>query len=181
MDGAMNNDSALPQAVKLIADFEGFTASPVLDIGGVWTQGYGFTFHPDGRRVVQADSPITEAQGMAWLGRLALAVLVRVRVMVDINLTDHEAAAVTSLAYNCGTGRIANSTLVRLLNQGRRAEAGAQFGVFVEVNGVRIPGLVRRRAAEAQLFAGDVRDTKVLALSDADRLNQAQIDKGKPA
>lgn len=167
-----NNDAALPIAVKLIAGFEGFRASPYQDGGGVWTQGYGCTYHPSGRRVMPTEAPITEAQGLAWLERMALAVLLRVRLMVVIDLTDNEAAALTSLAYNEGTYAVGGSTLIRLLNTGRRAAAKAQFDAWVYDNGEVIPGLVRRRAAEAALFAGD---------SESDALNQAQIDKGKIA
>lgn len=170
----MNNDPALPIAVEFIAGFESFRSHPYQDIGGVWTQGYGCTYHPNGSRVMPTDAPITEPQGMAWLQVMVRAVLVRVRMMVDVELSDGQIAALTSLTYNCGTGAIGRSTLLRLLNDGHFASATEQFGAWIYDDGVRIPGLVRRREAEAALFAGDR-----AAPSEADALNAAELSKDK--
>ena len=44
--------------------------------------------------------------------------------------------------------------LIRLHKAGHWAEAAAEFGKWVHAGGRRLPGLVRRRAAEAKLYKG---------------------------
>jgi GH24 family phage-related lysozyme (muramidase) len=137
-----NNDAALPIAVKLIAGFEGFRSHVYQDGGGVWTQGYGCTYHPSGRRVMPTEAPITETQGMAWLERLVVAVLVRVRLMVDVELSDDAIAALTSLAYNCGTAAQQrplhiSHRAIRCLDLRRRG-AGAGSGAAARGRGATI-------------------------------------------
>jgi len=43
---------------------------------------------------------------------------------------------------------------LKLVNQGDFANAAKEFGKWVHAKGVVLPGLVRRRAAEAMLFQG---------------------------
>lgn len=56
------------------------------------------------------------------------------------------------LSFHYNTGSIASATLTRLHRQGRYAEAAAAFGEWVRAGGKVLPGLVRRRAAEAALY-----------------------------
>ena len=60
--------------------------------------------------------------------------------------------ALVSFHYN--TGAIARTTLTRLHKQGQFPEAAGQFSKWVYAGGHRLPGLVRRRAAEANLYSG---------------------------
>lgn len=146
-------DPALAIATPLIAGFEGFRADPYPDTGGVWTQGYGCTFHPGGRPVVQSDPPITEPEGMAWMQALLVPTMTRVRALVRVPISDNAAASLCSFAYNTGTGALANSTLLRLLNERDTAGAAQQFGAWIhDARGNVEPGLVRRRDVEMALF-----------------------------
>jgi lysozyme len=49
-------------------------------------------------------------------------------------------------------GAIAASTLRRLVNAGRLADAGPQFDRWVFAAAQKLPGLVRRRAAERAVW-----------------------------
>ncbi len=58
--------------------------------------------------------------------------------------------ALVSFHYN--TGAIARATLTRLHKAGNHGGAAAEFGKWVNAAGKRMAGLVRRRAAEADLY-----------------------------
>ncbi len=60
--------------------------------------------------------------------------------------------ALVSFHYN--TGAIARATLTKRHKAGDLAAAQAEFGKWVHAGGKRLNGLVRRRAAEASLYAG---------------------------
>ena len=64
--------------------------------------------------------------------------------------TPNQFDALVSFHYN--TGAIATATLTKRHKAGRFAEAETEFGKWVHAGGKRLPGLVRRRAAEAALY-----------------------------
>jgi GH24 family phage-related lysozyme (muramidase) len=57
-----------------------------------------------------------------------------------------------SFTYNEGAGRLQTSTLLKVLNAGKYEAVPAEFMKWVFGGGVKLPGLVTRRAAEAALF-----------------------------
>lgn len=148
----MPHDPAVDIAVPLIGALEGFASVPYQDIAYVWTIGFGFTYLPDGTRVTAETPEITREEAIEWLRSGVAAVVAHVRLMVNVPITDNQAAALASLAYNEGTGRIAASTLVRVLNEGNYAEASRQFMAWVYADGHPSPGLTRRRTMERELF-----------------------------
>jgi lysozyme len=62
--------------------------------------------------------------------------------------------ALVSFAYNLGSARLRNSTLMRLHKAGDYAGAQAQFARWTKAGGQVLRGLTRRRAAEAKLYGG---------------------------
>ena len=58
------------------------------------------------------------------------------------------------MSFHYNTGAIARATLTRLHKAGRFDAARDEFGKWVHAGGKRLNGLVRRRAAEASLYAG---------------------------
>ena len=77
-----------------------------------------------------------------------------VKRLVKIALAQNEFDALVSFAFNCGTGNLAGSALLRKLNAGDREGAALEFGKWVHAGGKVLPGLVKRRMAEALLFRG---------------------------
>lgn len=78
-----------------------------------------------------------------------------VQRLVTVTLSDNEFAALVSFSYNAGYGAngLAGSTLLRKLNAGRpRDEVADEFGKWVYAKGHIMRGLIRRRAAERDLF-----------------------------
>jgi lysozyme len=55
--------------------------------------------------------------------------------------------------FNAGRGNFLQSTLLRKVNRRDFPGAAAQFGLWIHAGGDIVAGLVRRRKAEADLFA----------------------------
>ncbi|MEY5099149.1 MAG: hypothetical protein RJA36_1868 [Pseudomonadota bacterium] len=116
--------------------------------GEPWTIGYGHT------QGVQPGQEITEAQAEDYLREDVYWAEDAVRDHVKVALEQHEFDALVSLAFNIGAGAFARSTLLRKLNDGDKAGAAAEFARWNQAGGKVLPGLVKRRADEAALFAG---------------------------
>lgn len=71
-----------------------------------------------------------------------------IKTCVTVPLTQYEYDAYTSLAYNIGPNAFCNSTLVRLLNQGRYEEACKQILRWDKFRGQTLRGLTIRRQEE---------------------------------
>lgn len=139
------------RGLDLIKEFEGFMGTAYVCPAGVPTIGYGTTLI-DGKPVVLGTT-ITEAKANEVLEkqvneRYAAAV----NRLVTVPLNQNQFDALTSFTYNLGEGALASSTLLRLLNQGDYASVPAQMMRWTKAGGVDLPGLVRRRKAEADLF-----------------------------
>jgi lysozyme len=98
----------------------------------------------------------TQAQADAALAYDLHAVEAFVNDHIAHDLTPDQFSALVCFTYNVGDQAFADSTLLRLLNQGDVAGAAAQFGRWVKAGGAVVAGLVRRRAAEASLFQGSI-------------------------
>lgn len=66
--------------------------------------------------------------------------------------TDNQFSALVSFCFNVGEGNLASSTLRRLHLEGSYAAAADQFARWNKAGSKVLPGLTRRRAAEAQLY-----------------------------
>lgn len=139
--------------VDFIRRWEGLETSAYRDIAGVWTIGYGhLAGFRDGR--FGCDSVIDEAAAEALLRADLAPREETVRTLVRVSLNQQEFDALVSFEFN--TGALARSTALRRLNAGNRlaaAEALTWWNKATIDGALRIvPGLVRRRAAEALLF-----------------------------
>lgn len=145
----MNEFDYSSAGLALTRGFEGLRLSAYQDSAGVWTIGYGHT-GPE----VHAGQHITEpAAEVLLLADLGVAIEC-VRRAVKVELTQGQFDALVDFCFNAGCGNFLGSSLLRLINAGEMASAARQFGLWVHAAGRIIPGLVRRRAAEARLFAG---------------------------
>lgn len=98
------------------------------------------------------DPAITPAQADQILKAALLEYEAAVSRYVQVPLSQKQFDALVDFAYNAGAQSLRTSTLLRLLNAGDYAAAAEQFGRWVNGGGKRLPGLVRRREAEKQLF-----------------------------
>ncbi|NTU52847.1 MAG: lysozyme [Chlorobiaceae bacterium] len=138
--------------LKIIREFEGFSAKPYRCPAGVLTIGYGSTRYENGTPVKLTDPPITEAKAeeimRATLGQYEAAV----NRYVTVPLNQHQFDALVDFAYNAGAQNLRTSTLLKLLNQKNYTDAANQFGKWIYGGGEKLEGLVRRRASERKLF-----------------------------
>jgi lysozyme len=147
-----------PAGLALIKRFEGcarkrsdgcFEAYPDPGSGGdPWTIGWGTTGKGIAQGTVWTQAEC-DARLEADLIRFAREVA---RAIGTSPTSQNQFAALVSFHYN--TGAIARATLTRLHKEGRFAQAEAEFAKWVHASGKRLNGLVRRRAAEASLYAG---------------------------
>jgi len=87
------------------------------------------------------------------------------------------------LAFNIGERAFRKSSVARLHNKGSYSEAGQAFALWNKAGGKVLPGLVRRRAAEAALYLRNANKSDVPASSAAGEapLNQSRAIGGQVA
>ena len=146
-----------PEGIALIKRFEGcarqrrdgrFEAYPDPGTGGdPWTIGWGATGSGIASGTIWSQAEC-DARLEADLIRYARDVT---RTLAGAPTSQHQFDALVSFHYN--TGAIAKAALTRLHKAGRFAAAADEFGKWVNAGGKRLPGLVRRRRAEAALYA----------------------------
>lgn len=140
--------------LSLIQRFEGFSPTIYVCPGGWETIGFGHVVR-DWERDRFADG-IDEAEG-TWLLERDVGVAERaVLRLIRVPLTYGQFDSLVSFTYNLGAGALQRSTLRRKVNRGEHAQVPAEFRRWVWAGGRKLKGLVRRREAEAALYAGIV-------------------------
>ncbi|RJQ54006.1 MAG: lysozyme [Desulfobacteraceae bacterium] len=144
----MMNESGL----KLVKGFEGCELKSYRCPAGVWTIGYGHT------KNVVPDQTITEEEAEELLRSDMEECAECVDRSVKVPLTENQFSALVSFVFNLGTGSFQTSTLLKKLNAGDYDAIPMELARWVKATdpgtGVKktLPGLVRRRAAEAELW-----------------------------
>lgn len=147
-------------AVALCKFFEGLYLKPYLCPAGVATIGYGSTYYEDGTRVTLQDTPITPERAEAlllWeLSKVSAPAVIRLCPELFAwsvaNGTWRPFCAIADFTFNLGAGRLQTSTLRRKLRALDWDGAKEQLALWVRGGGRVLPGLVKRRAAEAALL-----------------------------
>ncbi len=142
----------------LIQQFEGcakkkpdgsFEAYPDPGTGGdPWTIGWGST-GPDIKKGVVWNQKQCDDRFASHLSEFAAGVS---KAIGNAPTTQAQFDALVSFAYNVGLGNLASSTLLKLHKAGDHAGAAAQFARWNKAAGKVLPGLTRRRGAEAALY-----------------------------
>ena len=133
--------------LALTKNFEGLRVEAYQDCAGIWTIGYGHTGRDvrPGRRVSEFEAEVLLRVDL----RDAIACVNR---YVEVPITQAQFDALVDFCYNAGRGNFCRSSLLEKVNQEDFEGAAAQFALWVNVDQKPVPGLVRRRAAEAALF-----------------------------
>lgn len=146
------------KGIDLIHSFEGLRldAYPDPGTGGApWTIGWGATTDLQGKPIKPGTKWTREQADERFAVHLAKFEADVNRILNGASTTQGQFDSLVSFAYNCGTGNLEGSTLMRLHKAGKFEEAAAQFGRWSRAAGKVLPGLVRRRAAEAKLYRGE--------------------------
>jgi lysozyme len=137
------------KGLQLLKEVEGFRAKPYKDTGGVWTIGYGTVIR---NLNIKSVTP-QEAEELA---RNAVKhIEVTLNTVVSVPLSQNQFDALVVFIYNVGVQAFENSTLLKLLNEGKYDEAANEFKRWKYDNGKEIEGLLNRRKKEAALFKGE--------------------------
>lgn len=97
----------------------------------------------------------TEAQCAELLKADTSAAQAAVARLVKVPVTQAQYDALVSFTFNVGAANLGKSTLLRKLNASDCHGAAAEFPKWVYAKGVRLPGLVTRRAHERENFEAD--------------------------
>lgn len=150
----------LSVAIDLCRQFEGFRPAPYLCPAGIPTIGYGSTFYPDGRAVTMEDEAISQEGAEILLDeelrkRSVPAVIKYCPNLLRIGTTSgnwNKLNAIADFVYNLGAGRLQTSTLRRKINEEDWDAAANELRRWTRGGGRILPGLVKRRDAEAALL-----------------------------
>lgn len=136
--------------IQLIKKFEGCSLNAYKCPAGIWTIGYGHTLG------VKEGQTITKEQAEIFLKQDIRSFELTVNNLVNVPLNQGQFDALVSFCYNLGSGNLKNSTLLKLLNKKNYIGAAEQFDRWVYASGKKLPGLVKRRTAEKELFLNDI-------------------------
>lgn len=146
-----NNLKASGACRALIRQFEGCYLQAYRCPAGIPTLGVGHT------RGVKMGDRCSVQQADVWLTEDLQDAEAAVNSLVKVPLAQEQFDALASFTFNLGAKRLAESTLLILLNKGSAKAAAEQFDRWVNSNGQKLDGLVRRRAAEKALFLDGLR------------------------
>lgn len=149
------NQTVSQAAIDLIHSFESFRSNAYKDPGSKnglpITIGWGSTSDLQGKPIKLGDVWTREQADVKFkqdIGRFSADVIAEAGPS-----TQGQIDAMVSFAYNVGIGAFRSSTLLKKHKAGDYKGAADEFGKWVFNDGKRMNGLVRRRTAEAALYA----------------------------
>ena len=130
---------------------------------GIYTEGYGRAMRrPDGSfmtvknttkaKAYAAATIKTEAQALVALEEDLAEFSERITPFIKVPLNSNQFSACVSLSYNIGDGAFSRSSVLKYINAKDFSNAAKSFALWNKGGGKVLPGLVKRRAEESQLF-----------------------------
>ncbi len=147
--------------MALIAEFEGFSATPYNDPAGHCTIGIGHLLHRGHCTSTELSShPLEYTDAVAMLQNDVRRYEDAVNRLITVQLNQNQFDALVSFTFNLGYGALERSTLRTVLNAGRYNLVCEQLRLWnkAAVDGVlmELEGLTRRREAECTLWGTPV-------------------------
>ena len=149
------------EGIDLIKNFEGCRLKAYKCPAGIWTIGYG---HTSG---VKEGQVITLEQAEQFLRQDLKRFETSVRNLVIVPIKQNQFDALVSFAYNLGATALSTSTLLKKLNNSDYNCAALEFDRWVYANGNKLNGLIRRRAAEKELFTKNLKANRYKVVATA--------------
>lgn len=138
--------TASPYSLLLIRQFEGLRLTAYRCPSGIWTIGYGHTSN------VHKGDTTTQSQAEEYL-RQDIEPIEAYLNSQQLNISQNQFDALTSLIFNIGISAFSRSTLLKLIRQNPNDPAiTAQFLRWIHSDGKVLPGLQRRRTEESKLY-----------------------------
>ena len=136
------------EGIALIKKFEGCRLESYKCAAGVPTIGYGST------KLVEMGMTITQEGAEELLLKDIAEFEEFVLEASEMPLSQHQFDALVSWTFNLGPSNLNASTMLKVLNKGEYEDVPAQIKRWNKAGGKVLDGLIRRREAEALLFAG---------------------------
>jgi lysozyme len=151
------------KCIEQIKKDEGVRNRPYQCPALLWTVGVGHVIDPNHTKVPLADRkqlPIPAGWDRVLsadeideilrkdLNRFETGVL----RLIKVPLTQGQFDALVSFSFNVGLGNLQNSTLRMKVNRSEFEAAAEQFLVWTKAGGKVLPGLVKRRTHEKEMF-----------------------------
>jgi len=141
------------KAETIIKEFEGEELDAYLDPAGIPTIGYGTTRNPETGKKIKIGDKIGKATALKWLRIDTAKIRESVKKRIKVPINARQLDALTSFVYNVGPTAFADSTMLKLINNKTDKNIVAnEFDRWVYAKGKKLPGLVRRRKLEKELF-----------------------------
>ena len=137
------------EGISLIKKFEGCKLEAYLDAVDVPTIAYGRT------KDVKIGDICTQQQAEDWLEEELVEYEGYVNEAVKVELTQPQFDSLVSWTYNLGPSNLNRSSMLRVLNASDYDNVPEQIMRWNKAGGRVLPGLVRRREAEAEMFKGN--------------------------
>lgn len=138
------------KGVATLIEFEGFRSTAYLCPAGVWTIGFGFT------KGVKPGDKMTRSEAAERLKQELAEYEHAVDEACLITPNENEFSAMVCMAFNIGVAGFRKSSVLKAHNKGDKEAAARAFQLWdkATVGGVKktLPGLTRRRMAEAALY-----------------------------
>lgn len=150
---ALGLSSALATSGVFIAKHEGLVLGTYPDPVGIITSCYGHT-GPE----LKLGQKFSEDECLDQLAKDLSKHNSEMTKYIKVPLSAQEHAAYLSFTYNVGVGNFKSSTLLKLLNKGKRQEACEQLTRWVFAKGKKLRGLVNRRNDEKALCLSGLKD-----------------------
>ena len=155
--------------VDLMHRFEGCKNRPYLCPAHIWTIGYGHVLYQEQIRLPMVakegmsrkEYPLRQEDNRVWskaeieeLFSADIASFERGVLRLIPGVVGRQGAfdALVSFAFNAGLGNLQRSTIRMKANRGDWEGAAEAFMAWTKGGGKELPGLVRRRKAEIELF-----------------------------
>jgi lysozyme len=139
--------------IRLIHAFEGCVLKIYKDSAGIDTIGWGHRVWPE--EIPQFKNGITQEQADALFLNDAKKKENSVRDLIFYPINQGQFDALVSFTFNLGRKNLEQSTLRRMVNEGRIDAAAREFERWIYIKGQPSNGLRRRRQAESLMFKGD--------------------------
>ena len=136
------------EGLSLIKKFEGCELNAYEDAVGIPTIAYGRI-----KNVKMGDS-CTKEQAEDWLAEEMPEYEGYINDQVKVDLEQNQFDALVAWTFNLGPKNLKSSTMLRVLNEGKKSEVPAQMKRWNKAGGKTLDGLIRRRLAESLLWEG---------------------------
>ncbi len=156
----------------LMHRYEGFRSKPYLCPAHIWTIGYGHVLYQDQIRLpmvrkegvpglIRKEYPLKPEDNRVWtkeeINRLFeqdVATFERgvLRLVPSSAGSQGSFDALVSISFNFGLGNLQRSSIRMRANRGDHEGAAEAFMLWTKAGGRELPGLVKRRLDEKQLY-----------------------------